>query len=97
MNEAPSDQPGPNPERSSPPAARAWSHTSDHVTPAEPGPATAATGTDTENSPVRSSTEPDNPPPRPIAPDITDRPLRTWLTSAACRNGDDRNQHAVRH
>ena len=69
MNDAPSDHPAPKPDRSSPLAARAWSHTSDHDTPADPGPATVTNGTDAENNPVRSSIDPDNPSPKPIAPD----------------------------
>lgn len=63
MNEAPNDHPAPNPDRSSRSAARPWSQTRAHETPADPGPATDATGTDSENIPVRSSTDPDSPPP----------------------------------
>jgi hypothetical protein len=69
MNVAPSDHPAPNPDRSTPSAARPWSHNNDHVTPADPGPPTDTNGTDAENNPVRSSTDPDNPSPSPIAPD----------------------------
>src|SRR3954463_9712670 len=69
MNEAPSAQPGPSPDRSTPSTARPCSQTSDHVTPAEPGPPTVTRGTVAVNRPVRSSMAPDTPSPRPIAPE----------------------------
>src|SRR3954447_16381188 len=69
MNEAPSDQPAPKPDRSSWSIARPCSQTRDHVTPAEPGPPTLTSGTEAENMPVRSSIDPDTPSPSRRAPE----------------------------